>query len=124
MTDQETTLLIQNIINKALKEDAQQFQHILYWNDFIYYHKYAISNKLIIRTLKQAAKNLFKGYCRDVVAGTSDIAKLVAYQALLDITDFYVEELKTIQAMLDDYDAYLVDLGDFFKAIFGGRREI
>lgn len=124
MVDQETTLIIQDIINKAIEEDALQFQHILYWSDFIYYHKYAIADKLVIKTLKQAAKNLFKGYCRDVINGISDATKLIAYLQLVDITNFYIEELETIQAMLDDYDAYLVDLGDFFKAIFGGRRDL
>jgi hypothetical protein len=124
MTDQEKTLLIQDIVDKALENDAQQFQHILYWSDFRYYRKYAIANKLIIKTLKRAANNLFKEYCRDVIAGISDITKLVAYQQLLDITDFYIDELKTLQAMLDDYDEYLGDWSNFFKAIFGGRRDI
>ena len=124
MTDQETTLIIQDIITKALENNAQQFQHILYWSDFRYYCKYAVANKLIIKTLQRSASKLFKAYCRTVIAGISDVTKLIAYQQLLDITDFYIDELKTVQAMLDDYDEYLEDWGNFFNAIFGGEREI
>lgn len=124
MTDQETTILIQEIINKALEGTAQPFTPILYWGEFRYYSKWVRSTKLIIKTLRKSANNLFKEYCKDVIAGTSDITKLLAYQQLLDIKDFYEKDLKTIQSMLEDYDEYLGDFGNFINALLGGKREI
>ena len=126
MTDQEkeTAELIENIISKALEGNAQEFQSILYWSDFRYYRKCATANKLLIKALKHSANKLFKEYCRTVIAGISDVTKLLAYLQLLDVVDFYVEELRTIQAMLDDYDMYLGDPSNFFNAILGGEREL
>lgn len=124
MTDQETTLLIQEIITKALDGTAQPFKPILYWGEFRYYSRWVRSTKLIIKTLRKSANNLFKEYCKDVIAGISDITKLLAYQQLLDIKDFYENDLKTIQSMLDDYDEYLGDFGNFIKALLGGERDI
>lgn len=124
MIDQETTLIIQEVIDKALAGQAQPFKPIVCWGEFIYYHRGTISTKLIIKTLKQAAKNLLKEYCKDVIAGISDITKLLAYEQLLDILDFYKNELDTLNRMLADYDEYLGNWLNFFDALLGGRREV
>jgi hypothetical protein len=124
MVDNETTLIIQDIISKAIEGRAQPFRHILYLSEFCYYCRCTISTRIIIKTLTQAAENLFKEYCKDVITGISDIAKLLAYQQLLDIIDFYEDELDTINRMLADYHTYLGNLFNFVDAILGGRREI
>ena len=124
MTDQETTQLIREIMNKALEGKAQVFRPILYWREFRYYHRQAISTKLIIKTLKSSANNLFKEYCRDVIHGISDATKLLAYIQILDIKAFYENEIDTIKQMLDDYDKYLGDFYNFWHAFLGGRREL
>ena len=123
MTDQDTTLLIQDIINRAQEGRAFPFRTIRYWSEFRYFQRYARSTKVIIRILRVSANNLFKDYCKGVIAGISDITKLLAYQQLLDIVDFYKEELETIDAMLTEYDEYLGDLGNFIGALFGERRD-
>lgn len=123
MADQDTTLLIQDIINRAQEGRAFPFRTIRYWSEFRYFQRYARSTKIIIRVLQVSANNLFKDYCQGVIAGISDITKLLAYQQLLDIVDFYTEELKTIDAMLTEYDEYLGDLGNFVRALFGERRD-
>jgi hypothetical protein len=124
MTDQETTLLIQDIISNALEGNAFTFKPIVYWSEFIFYHKCVISTKIVIKTLKRATKKLFKEYCRDVITGISDITKLLAYQQLLSVTDFYKNDLITIQLMLDEYDEYLGNFGNFIRALLGEQREL
>ena len=125
MTEQEATLIIQDIINKATEGRALIFRRILYWSEFNYYRRWAVSTKLIIKTLKQSANNLFKEYCKDVIAGISDVAKLLAYSQLLAIIAFYENDLNTVQSMLDDYDEYLGNFGNFLRAILlGEEREI
>lgn len=123
MTDQETTSLIQDIITKAQEERAFMFRAIRHWGEFRYFQRYAKSNKLIIKVLKASADNLFREYCREVIAGTSEITKLLAYDQMIGIITFYEEELKTIQSMLDDYDDYL-GKGNFIYSFLGGRREV
>jgi hypothetical protein len=123
MTDQDKTLLIQDIINKAVEGKALPFRPILYWGEFKYYCKCVASTKIIIKVLKQSANNLFKEYCKDVIAGISDINKLLAYSQFLDIISFYKNELKTIKQMIDDYDEYLGD-GHFWYSFLGGQRDI
>lgn len=124
MTDQETTLIIQDIIKRAQDNDVRPFRYILHWDEFIYYSRLVKSTKLVIKTLKRATKKLFNEYCQDVIAGISDIAKLLAYQQLLDIIDFYKNDLKTIQSMVDDYDEYLGDFGNLIGALLGEEREL
>ena len=124
MIDQETEPLIQDIIDKAVKGKAQPFRLILYWSEFKYYKRLVLTLKLIIRMLTAAANNIFKDYCRDVIAGISDITKLIAYQEILEIKVFYENDLNTVNKMLDDYDEYLGDFGNFVRALFGERRDL
>jgi uncharacterized protein (DUF4213/DUF364 family) len=123
MTDVDTKQLIVEILNKAQEGRALSFRQILYWTDYVEYLKLARSTKLIIKTLETSAKNLFKEYCKDVIAGISDINKILAYSQLLDIVAFYKNELKTIRQMIDDYDEYLGD-GHFWYSFLGGQRDI
>ena len=118
MTDQETTLLIQEILNKALEGVPIPFSLITCWNEFLFYSRWSRSTRIVIRTLKCAAKNLFKEYCQDVITGISDITKLLAYQQLLDVTAFYENDLATVQKMLDEYDDYCGNWGNFWRQVF------
>lgn len=124
MTDYETELLVQDIINKAMEGEPLPFRPILYWGEFRFYRKLSVSTKLVIKTLKTSANELFKSYCKDVIAGISDVTKMLAYSQLLDMTAFYENDLNTIQQMLDDYDEYLGDWRKFFGALLGERREL
>lgn len=118
MTDQDTILLIYEILNKALEGDALPFKLITCWNEFLYYSRWSRSTKIVIRTLKNAANKLFKEYCQDVIAGISDITKLLAYQQLLEVTAFYENDLVTVRKMLDEYDDYCGDWGNFWRQLF------
>lgn len=122
MTDQETTQVIQAIIDKAQEGKAQTFRTILYWSEFKYYHRFKKATKLIIKTLRISSKRLLKSYCEDVIAGIPDLSKLLAYSQLLDIIDFYQQDLETVQTMLTEYDNYLGE-GNFWYSFLGGRRD-
>lgn len=121
MNDTDATLLLTNIINRALEGPAQPFRTIRYWTEFRYYWRWTKSTRLVIKTLKLSAKSLFAEYRKDVIAGVSDVMKLLAYKQLLDIIAFYEKDLNTVKQMLDDYDAYLGE-GNFLYSVFGGRR--
>jgi hypothetical protein len=124
MTEQDAKLLTQEILNRALNGQALTFRPIVCWSEFRYYRGYARSTKLVIKTLKTSANRLFKEYCKEVIAGISDITKLLAYEQLLDIADFYETDLVTVNQMLDDYDEYLGNWFNFFDALLGGRRKV
>lgn len=123
MTDTDAKQVILEILNKAQEGRALSFRQIVYWTDYIEYLKLTRSTKLIIKTLEISAKNLFKEYCKDVIAGISDVNKLLAYSQILDIIAFYKNELNTLRQMIDDYDGYLGE-GHFWYSFLGGQRDI
>lgn len=124
MNNQETTLIIQDIIAKAREGEAHPFITITYWDEFRFYQRCARATVIIIKVLKTSADNLFKEYCKDVSAGISDITKLLTYTQFLSIIAFYENELNTLRAMLNDYDEYLGNFRNFVYALFGGAREL
>ena len=123
MTDIDAKELLLEILNKAQEGKSVQFRLITSWDEFIYHWRLSRSTKLIIKTLKTSASNLFKEYCQDVIVGISDINKLLAYSQLCDIIAFYERELDTFKRMLDEYDNYLGTWHTFWYAFLGGERE-
>ena len=123
MTDAEVSDLILDIITKAQEGKAFPYRDILYWREYRYYKKWIFSTRLIIRTLAASAESLFDSYCEDVINGISDVSKLIAYSQLLDIINFYAEDLKTVTQMVADYSSYIEE-GNFWYSFLGGRREV
>ena len=123
MTDYETELIIKDIINNALEGNTFTYRTIKCWSEFKYFNRCIGSTKVIIKVLTLAANNLYKKYCKDVIAGVSDFNELLAYQQLLAVIDFYFNELKTVKAMVADYDKYLGNLRNFVQALSGKRRD-
>lgn len=123
MNDVAIKQLLSDIITQAQEGKPVEFKYITSWNEFRYYSHLRKANKIVIKTIIQANHNLFKAYCAEISTG-ADFNKLLAYSQLCDVIAFYEKDLATIQRMLDEYDNYLGDWGNFFNAIFGGEREI
>lgn len=120
----ETTDILVSILERAQQGDFIEFKYITSWHEFRFRSKQHTATKIVIKTLKSAGKRLFKAYCDEVIAGVSDINKLIAYTQLLEAINFYQADLVTLKKMVDEYDSYLGDWGNFFNAIFGGEREL
>lgn len=124
MTEQDAKQLISDILNHAQEDKQFEFKYICSWAEFRHYSKIIKSTKFVIKTLKTSADKLFKEYCQDVIIGISDVNKLLAYSQLVDVICFYEADINTIKKMIDEYDNYLGDWGNFFNALLGGEREL
>lgn len=114
--------ILSEILAQAEKGESTKFRFITSWNDYLACRKLYKSNKLIIRILKSSSVRLFKTYRKDVIAGISDVTKLLAYCQLDDVIAFYNKELDTLDNMLDEYENYLCH-GNFIYALLGGERD-
>ena len=123
MHTEEAQQLLLDIIEQAQSGQGLEFQYIRSWSEFIYRRRQLKSTKFLIRTLEISSKKLFKSYCKDVIAGISDINKLLAYSQLRDVIAFYRQDLETLECMLKDYDIYLID-GNFWQSFLGGERVV
>lgn len=122
MQNIEAQQLLLDILKCAEEGKYTDFHLITSWNEFRFYARSARSTKLITKTLKAAANNLFKEYCKDIVTGSTDVNKLLAYTQLQKVLAFYSKDLAIIQRMLDEYDDYLGH-GHFWFSFLGGERE-
>ena len=114
--------LVSDIIEQAKKPNTE-FTFITTWNEFRFSWSKFRTIKLIIKTLKDAAKKLFKNYYKDIITGSADVNKLLAAKQLEDIIAYYGRELDTLERMLKDYDDYLGQ-GHFWYSVFGGERDL
>lgn len=121
MTETKEHDLVLAIIEQAKNNKNIEFKYITSWREFRYYTKLSRSTKLIIKTLKTSAKRLFKEYCKDIVAGATDVNKLLAYSQLLDMITFYSDNHRVLTEMVNEYDNYLGN--HFWYSFFGGERD-
>jgi hypothetical protein len=121
MNNDEAQQILEEILAQAEAGQSTEFRFITSWADFKACNRNYKANKIIIHMLKQSSKRLFKTYCKDVIAGISDVTKLLAYSQLDDIIDYYQKELKTLDDMLNEYEDYLWS-GNILYALMGGER--
>lgn len=122
MRETEAQQLLLDILNYAQEGKLLEFHLITSWAEFRFYTQRNRSTKVLIRTLRSAADNLFKTYCEDISTGSADFTKLLAFAELQKVIDFYNKDLAVVQQMLDEYDEYLGE-GHFWYSLLGGERE-
>lgn len=123
MQNTESQQLLLDIIEQAKTGQLLEFRYIRSWSEFTYCWQQAKSTRLLVRTLNSSSKKLFKSYCKDVIAGISDVNKILAYAQLQDVIAFYERDLETLKRMIKDYDEYIRD-GYFWYSLLGGKRVI
>ena len=123
---QETELqeIIEQLIQRALKEDYTEKHLIDNWSEYKFYLQQQRSLRVVLRILRNSANFVFKTYCKEVAEGEADLNKLLAYVQLQEVVEFYEKDLSIVKAMNDEYDEYLGNLRNFVRAfIFGYSRE-
>jgi len=121
MQNVEAQELLLQILEQAQEGKVTEFHLIMTMSECKFYYRRYRADKLIIRTLKSAAKRLYKTYCKEVRIGTADAGKLFAYVQLQEVINFYTRDLTTIKQMLSEYDEYLGQ-GNFWYSFLGGER--
>ena len=122
MLNTEEQQLLTEILDHVQEGKFIEFRLIRSWNEFIGYWQDSKATKLIIKALRAGAEDLFKSYCEDIVSGSTDVNKLLAFKQLQDVIAFYERDLATLKRMLDEYDEYLGN--HFWYSFLGGERHI
>ena len=124
MTDQVARELIDELIKQAEEEKSIESKLITSWAEYRFYQKQERSLKAVIKILKACADATFLTYCNEIIAGESNLSRLLAYLQLQDVIAFYEQDLQTVRKMNAEYDEHLGNWGNFAKEfILGYERE-
>ena len=118
MTEQK---LLSELSEYADSGERTKFKLLRNWQEYKYFKKVKYSTEVLIKFLYKIADNQLKSYCKDIVSGSTDVYKLLAYNHVMKIYRCYTEELNTIQDMLDEYEAYLAS-GNWPDFVWGTDR--
>lgn len=121
MNKKEEQQLLTTIFEQANSAKPSEFHFICNWTDYKFYRGKRKSYRLLIRILNKGATRLLRGYCNSVVTGDANFLKLLAYQQLLQVIEFYEKELNTYIDMINEYEAYLFE-GNLLWSFLGGYR--
>lgn len=116
--------IIDELINRAEAGEHTNNHLIATWAEYRFYLGQQRALKVVIKLLRNCANLVFTDYCKEIKLGGSDLNKLLAYSQLRDVTSYYEQELAIVKEMNDEYDNYIGNWGNFFRALAGYTREI
>lgn len=120
MTDQK---LLSELTAFTEAGEHTKFELLQNWQEYRFTRKVRYALRILTGSLRRSADKLFKSYCNNVILGTSDVHELLAYRQIVNIYDFYLEELSIVDNMLDEYESYLL-AGNWWDFVFNSQRPI
>ena len=121
MSDKEFYDMIEKLIKHALEEDHTKFVQLRSLSEYRNFRSIVRSYRAVIVGLEAGVKRLSKSYYKDITCGCNDTTKAMAYRQMLDVVDFYYQEIYIINQMLKEYRLYLQD-GHLLSALLGEQR--
>lgn len=109
------------LINRAQKGEFSEFQILRNWAEYKAAREIRQALTSINKCLEKSLKKVLKGYCKDIIEGTSKVENIIAYNILKNTHNFYQKELETLNCTIWEYEAYLL-AGNYLGAFFGVER--
>lgn len=104
----EQEQLFKELVAKALESrDHANFEYIKNISEFFAVRKCYKALKKIVKVFESIAESLYKNYCLQVIDGEQDFNLLFVYTQYKLCIQFYAQELRTAEDMLDEYDTYV-----------------
>ena len=113
--------LMSELIYNAESGNHRQFQYLRNYKEYFRARKVKRALAILVASIKQSLNRQFKNYCKSITTGETDVLKLLAYTMSNKVLKFYEEELKTVNAMIIEYECYLCN-GNLFDFILGLNR--
>lgn len=101
----------------------RQFQLLENWQEYTRAKQVKRTEAIVVASLQESAKKLFKKYCKAIKSGETDVIKLLAYCTTKEVLSFYEEELNIISDMINEYECYLFN-GNLLDFVLGTQRPI
>jgi hypothetical protein len=122
-TDEQNDLIATEVVERARTKNYTEVRPIRSMDELIGYYLYIKSTKVVIKVLNKSSNKLFKTYCEEILTGAADVDVLLAYTQLMEIKDFYIEDLARLQQVVNEYKTYLCQ-GNFIRALLGEERDL
>jgi uncharacterized protein YgbK (DUF1537 family) len=120
-------MIEQNILSELASfteaGEHTKFELLQNWQEYKLTRKTRFAIKVLTGSLRQLTNKQFKTYCKSVTSGVSDVYQLLAYSSLVKILNFYSDELKVVEEMIYEYEAYLME-GNLIDSFFGEQRPV
>lgn len=121
MPNTEAYDFMSTIIEHAQSKRFTEFHFIHNWSEYRFYKGKYRTFKFLIKALLKSSNKLFRSYCDEVINGTANFTRLLAYNQMQHVIAFYQQEVATLCNMIYEYEAYLT-AGNFLYAFLGGGR--
>ena len=122
MPENETQQMILKIIEHAQSAKSSEFHFIRNWSEYRYCKGKNRSFKLVVNALTAGSKRLLKRYCRSIVEADGNLTTLLAYKQMQEVIAFYKHEVDVFTDMIYEYEAYLLNGGNWLFSILGEQR--
>ena len=106
------------LITNTERGQHRPFQLLTNYREYSKARKVRRTHRLLVSSIKQSLDKQLKKYCKAIAAGETEVIKLFAYCTINKVLEFYEEELRIINDMVDEYECYLeCNLLDFILGL-------
>ena len=109
------------IIEHADTKPNVEFKLLTNWSEYKHFQGKRRYLKLLISMLERCSGRMFKKYCKAVACGEASVNTLIAYNQLQWVLCYYEEDLRVINDIIWEYEAYLLE-GNYLGAFLGEPR--
>lgn len=109
------------IMEHADTKPNVEFKFLTSWSEYKHFRGKRRYLKLLTSMLERCSERMFKKYCKAVASGDASVNTLIAYNQLQWVLCYYEEDLRIINDIIWEYEAYLLE-GNYLSAFLGEPR--
>lgn len=118
-------VVVSDLLNTAEQGQHRKFQFLSNWYEYKNVKQLRRAHVLLVGSLKQSLKKQLNRHCKAVNIGETKIVNLLAYCSTINMLTFYEEELRILDDMIYEYEAYLMEDGNLvFAWLFNEPRPV
>ena len=121
--DNEIQQIISDLIQTSLTEDQIPFCFIRSLTEYFILRKRRKTLKAVSKVLKSCSDRLLEQYCATIGTSNQNYTQLVACATLESTYQYYKTDYDTVDAMLGEYEIYLMCQGFMDILLFRKRPE-
>lgn len=121
--DNEIQQIISDLIATSLTEDQIPFSFVRSLTEYFILRKRRKTLKAVSKVLKSCSERLFEQYCETIGESNQNYTQLLACVTLDSTYQYYKTDYDTVDAMLGEYEIYLMCHGFIDILLFRKRPE-
>ena len=122
MMNDDSLELAEQLIQRAKKGDHSNFEFIRSLEEYAAAKMIKKALKKVVKSFDTPKNNLYRAHVKSVQEGEDELNVILAFSELVQVVNFYSDEIGIVSDMIDEYVSY-VHSGHIWDTLVGNYRK-